>query len=130
MAFGNEYSVSGVNQMLATLAGGFLPWIFHNVLFKPPADIEIDTSSLSFQNMFNDVIRKHKQNWPVADFVGDNLQLESADLETNATTYPRRFSPQMDPGSVSMLNGDIVDENKINLVIIDMPDKKRVTINV
>lgn len=125
MAFGNEYSVSGVNQMLATLAGGFLPWIFRNVLFKPPADIEIDTSSLSFQNMFNNVIRNHKQNWPVADFIADNLQLESDDFEGNEKTYPRRFSPQMDPGSVSMLNGDIVDENKINVLIINMSNRIR-----
>lgn len=122
MAFGNEYSVSGVNQMLATLAGGFLPWIFRNVLFKPPADMEIDTNSLSFRNMFDDVIRNHKQNWPVADFVADNIQLESDDFQTNATANPRKFSLQIGPGSVSMLNGDVVDdsENRIKLLIINM----------
>nr|XP_034306724.1 uncharacterized protein LOC117682688 [Crassostrea gigas] len=116
MAFGNEYSVSGVNQMLATLAGGFLPWIFRNVLFKPPADIEIDTSSLGFQNMFDDVIKNHKQNWPVTDFHAYNEP-----LERNEKTYLKSFSPQMDPGSVSMLN----DEKKINLLIINMSNRKR-----
>uniref|UniRef100_K1PL00 Uncharacterized protein n=1 Tax=Magallana gigas TaxID=29159 RepID=K1PL00_MAGGI len=107
MAFGNEYSVSGVNQMLATLAGGFLPWIFRNVLFKPPADIEIDTSSLGFRNMFDDVIKDHKQNWPVTDFDIYN------------------FCSQMDPGSVSMLNGGVVDEKKIDVLIINTSKRKR-----
>ena len=107
MAFGNEYSVSGVNQMLATLAGGFLPWIFRNVLFKPPADIEIDTSSLGFKNMFDEVIKDHKQNWPVTDF----------------DAYI--FSPQMDPDSVSMLNGGVVDEKKIDTLIINTSNRKR-----
>ena len=120
MAFGNEYSVSGVNQMLATLAGGFLPWVFRNVLFKPPPDLEVDTSTLSFQNLFDDVIRKHTQNWPVADIVLDSMRPEGEDLQTGGNSHSRKFSPCLDPGSVTMLNGDLALEN---VLIVNMSNR-------
>ena len=120
MAFGNEYSVSGVNQMLATLAGGFLPWVFRNVLFKPPPDLEVDTSTLSFQNLFDDVIRKHTQNWPVADIVSDSMRPEGEDLQTGGNSHSRKFSPCLDPGSVTMLNGDLALEN---VLIVNMSNR-------
>ncbi|XP_055999040.1 uncharacterized protein LOC125656979 [Ostrea edulis] len=120
MAFGNEYSVSGVNQMLATLAGGFLPWVFRNVLFKPPADVEVDTSSLSFQNLFDDVIKNYKQNWPVADIIADSKQPERDGLEMKVISHSKKYSPYMDPGSVTMLNGDVVCERRNNILIVNM----------
>jgi hypothetical protein len=117
MAFGNEYSVSGVNQMLATLAGGFLPWIFRNVLLKPPAELEVDTSSLSFKNLFDDVIKNHRQNWPVADIIADSTQPEK---EREVIPHSMTYSPYMDPGSVTMLNGDLFYKKRNDLLIVNI----------
>ncbi|XP_061187941.1 uncharacterized protein LOC133195968 [Saccostrea echinata] len=122
MAFGNEYSVSGVNQMLATLAGGFLPWVFRNVLFKPPADIEVDTSSLSFRNLFDDIIREHRQNWPVADIIPISKQPESQGIEKRANSHPSE-KIRMDPGSVTMLNGNFFCEKKDDVLIVNISNK-------
>ncbi|XP_055998880.1 uncharacterized protein LOC130047581 [Ostrea edulis] len=118
MAFGNDYSVSGVNQMLATLAGGFLPWVFRNVLFKPPADVEVDTSSLSFQNLFDNVIKNYRQNWPVADIIADSKQPESQDVETMVNSSAEGSSPCEETGSVTKLNE--VRERRNNILIVNM----------
>ncbi|XP_055999071.1 uncharacterized protein LOC130047719 [Ostrea edulis] len=118
MAFGNDYSVSGINQMLATLAGGFLPWVFRNVLFKPPADVEVDTSSLSFQNVFDNVIKNYRQNWPVADIIADSKQPESQDVETMVNSSAEGSSPCEETGSVTKLNE--VHERRNNILIVNM----------
>ncbi|XP_055998894.1 uncharacterized protein LOC130047591 [Ostrea edulis] len=123
MAFGNEYSVSGVNQMLATLAGGFLPWVFRNILFKPPVDVEVDTSSLRFQNLFDDAIKNYRQNWPVADIIADSKERESEDVGTMGNCSAKGFSAYMDTGSVTMLNEELVRERENNILIVNMLSK-------
>jgi hypothetical protein len=109
MAFGNEYSISGVNQMLATLAGGFLPWIFLNVLFKPPADVEVDTSSVSFQNLFDQEIKEHTQNWPVADIIVDenidNASVTDPDDTLVCLNILAKVKPERDSKAVPSKNG-------------------------
>jgi predicted membrane channel-forming protein YqfA (hemolysin III family) len=45
LAFGDNYKISGTNQMLATLAGGFLPWVFRNILFKSKDALSLDTKN-------------------------------------------------------------------------------------
>lgn len=71
MAFGDSYRVSSTNQMLATLAGGFLPWILKNILFKSKAALTLDTSDWKFQCALDTQIRM-KQTWPVSDIVIEN----------------------------------------------------------
>lgn len=75
--------------------------------------------------MFNNVIRNYKQNWLVIDFDVYNLQFEGDDFERNEEIYLKRFFLQMDLDSVFMFNGDVVDENKINVLIINMLNRIR-----
>ncbi|KAK3103784.1 hypothetical protein FSP39_021876 [Pinctada imbricata] len=74
MIFGDEYKVSGFNQMIATLVTGFLPWVFRNILFKPHADLSVDTDNVNFQNSFEAVVRNHKQSWELSDLSVDKME--------------------------------------------------------
>lgn len=84
LAFGDEYQISGTNQMLATLAGGFLPWVFRNVLFKSKDALSLDTKNLSFKSNLNHIIEKYVQSLDVADMhVHDNMEEDGDDCDIN-----------------------------------------------
>ncbi|VDI58446.1 Hypothetical predicted protein [Mytilus galloprovincialis] len=87
LAFGDEYQISGTNQMLATLAGGFLPWVFRNVLFKSKDALGLDTENLSFKSNLRKEIENYVQNWDIADMeVQENYnQISDIDKNTQAT---------------------------------------------
>lgn len=74
-AFGDRYEVSGVSQMLATLVGGFLPWIFSNILFRSPVhSTSIDTDSATFSTFKRFLHKKANsftQDWQVVEFLKD-----------------------------------------------------------
>lgn len=74
-AFGDRYEVSGVSQMLATLVGGFLPWIFSNILFRSPVQsTSIDTDSATFstfKRFLHKEANRFTQNWQVVEFLKD-----------------------------------------------------------
>ncbi|OWF54686.1 hypothetical protein KP79_PYT04408 [Mizuhopecten yessoensis] len=76
ITFGDMYEVNSSNQTLATLAGGFLPWVFRNVLFKSAADLTVDTDNLHFQGCFANVIERYVQTWPFADIEEDTKRQE------------------------------------------------------
>lgn len=71
-AFGNQYEVSGVSQMLATLVGGFLPWIFSNILFRESTHSDVihtDSATFStFQHFLQKEVRQFEQSWEIDDF--------------------------------------------------------------
>jgi hypothetical protein len=62
LAFGEEYGISATNQMFATLAGGFLPYILRFVLFKQPEPVTVDPDNLSFKSKFKRKIEEHEAN--------------------------------------------------------------------
>jgi hypothetical protein len=55
MSFGDAYKMSSTNQMLATLAGGFIPFIFSSLLKPVSADIE--TNLVSFKSKLEEIIK-------------------------------------------------------------------------
>ncbi len=65
LAFGNANQVSTTNQMLMTLAGGFIPFVVRFVM-KPAKD-EINLNSYSFEGKVHQIIRDFHQVWPVFD---------------------------------------------------------------
>ena len=69
MSFGDIYRISSTNQMLATLAGGFLPFIFKNVMSA--ARPQLDIKTVSFKSKLDEIIQNFQQNWPMADFPFD-----------------------------------------------------------
>ena len=66
MSFGAVYKVSTTNQMLATLAGGFLPFLMRTFMAPSKPDIELGT--VSFKSKLDEIIQNFFQNWPMYDF--------------------------------------------------------------
>ena len=66
LSFGEAYKVSGTNTMLATLAGGFMPFIFRHVL--KPVSSEVETHLVSFRSKLEEIIKNFCQAWPMNDF--------------------------------------------------------------
>ncbi|CAC5383072.1 unnamed protein product [Mytilus coruscus] len=85
LAFGDEYQISGTNQMLATLAGGFLPWVFRNILFKPKDSLALDSDNLSFKSNLRQEIEKYEQKWDIDDIVGSEIG-ETIHKQDNSNT--------------------------------------------
>jgi hypothetical protein len=65
LSFGEVYRVSSTNQMLATLAGGFLPVIMRQFMEPERPDIEIGT--VKFRTKLDEVIKNFRQCWPLYD---------------------------------------------------------------
>ncbi len=66
LSFGEAYNISSTNQMLATLAGGFVPFIMRTMMRPSTPDIELST--VSFKSKLDEVIANFKQSWPMYDF--------------------------------------------------------------
>ena len=69
LSFGETYNISSTNQMLATMAGGFMPFMFRNI-FRP-SNPEVETNLLSFKSKLEEVIKHFCQTWPMYDLVFD-----------------------------------------------------------
>ena len=65
LTFGAVYKVSSTNQMLATLAGGFLPFLMRTFLTPSKPDIELGT--VSFKSRLDEIIKNFRQKWPIYD---------------------------------------------------------------
>lgn len=66
LSFSDAYRISSTNQMLATLAGGFLPLILRTLMGRDEAELELGT--LSFKSKLDEVIKNYHQVWPIYDF--------------------------------------------------------------
>lgn len=70
LAFGDTYELSAGNKMLATIAGGILPFLLRNVVFKSheaPKITKDDTDTINFQAAFHTFLRGFTQTWPMSD---------------------------------------------------------------
>ena len=65
MAFGSMYQISSTNQLLVTLAGGFLPFVIRFVLDPRKGDIDLNT--YTFQGKVHQIFKTYVQSWPVHD---------------------------------------------------------------
>ncbi|XP_046568117.1 uncharacterized protein LOC124276529 [Haliotis rubra] len=65
LAFGTQ--ISTTNQMLATLAGGFIPFVFRKFFMSGSGSLTVHTESIQFLAEFNKTIANYTQKWSVAD---------------------------------------------------------------
>ena len=65
MSFGNIYRISTTNQMLMTLAGGFVPFVVRFAL--KPAAFKVEMGTYSFEGKVHLIIRTFTQLWPAFD---------------------------------------------------------------
>ena len=102
-AFGDRYEVSGVSQMLATLVGGFLPWIFSNILFrKPVQSISIDNDSATFptfKRFLYEEASAFQQSWPVDDFEITTMEECTDDINANENCHVIIVNPENGNGT-------------------------------
>ena len=82
LSFGDVYKISSTNQMLATMAGGFMPFIFSNLL--KPAQPAIELGSVSFKSKLEEIVINFWQLWPMYDFkfeIEEEQEEEEEDAE-------------------------------------------------
>lgn len=80
LAFGDTYKVSATNKLLATVAGGFLPFMLRKIVFKTHTIPTVDTSSIHFNICLSELIDNYVQTWPIYDI--NVISAEKADVET------------------------------------------------
>ena len=85
LAFGDTYQISTSNQLLATVAGGFVPFMLRKVVFKAHVAPSVDTSNINFQICFTHLLEKYKQSWPIHDIIVDTPK--RLDLERQQSVY-------------------------------------------
>ncbi|KAL4226097.1 hypothetical protein ACF0H5_014085 [Mactra antiquata] len=85
MAFGDIYVLSPTNRMLATIAGGFLPFMLRNFVFQSHAVPSVDTSSLPFKVCLYDLLRDYEQTWPIYDIDVIKRQSSGKNIERLAS---------------------------------------------
>ena len=83
MSFGDVYRISTTNQMLATLAGGFMPYIFRSLL--RPGKAKIETDLLCFKSKLNEIIQNFCQTWPMYDFIFEVEEKPDTDNEEDGS---------------------------------------------
>ena len=66
LSFGSVYKVSNTNQTLATLSGGFLPFVLRTFMAPKQPDIELGT--VSFRSKLEEIISSFYQKWAMFDF--------------------------------------------------------------
>jgi hypothetical protein len=133
LAFGDNYKISGTNQMLATLAGGFLPWVFRNILFKSKDALSLDTKNLSFKSNLKRKIEEYEQNWNINDIsiTENNNEHQQGLTHHQYIVSEREEIPRIDDKSAETIpmlsdtSDDQVDKF-IDLIVYD--NQARVTI--
>lgn len=85
MTFGEIYSLSSTNQMLATLAGGFLPFFIEHIIEIHSTQEEINTESLNFKNNFLKIVDDFVQRWRILD-ISCTLTPANENTDENADT--------------------------------------------
>ena len=79
LSFGENYKLSSTNQMLATMAGGSMPFMFRNV-FRT-GKVSIETGLLSFRSKLEEIIKNFCQTWPMYEFMFEVVEKEEDSSE-------------------------------------------------
>ncbi|KAK7101544.1 uncharacterized protein [Littorina saxatilis] len=137
MSFGDAYSVSTTNQLLATVAGGFIPFLFRYVFASAGGVPSLYTDSVQFTVQFHQAINRFMQNWPIFDIVPiefgeynprDSLLLNSTSVvgqqpppSTNHSSPGFGDASGVEEGDVEKIDIDSVDgfedEGSVDMII-------------
>ncbi|VDI66954.1 Hypothetical predicted protein [Mytilus galloprovincialis] len=78
LAFGDTYSISISNQLLATIAGGFVPWVLmkSDILFKNPVEPDFDqlSENICFQSRLKEKINNDEETWRISDMEVESIR--------------------------------------------------------
>ena len=91
MAFGDVYKLSTTNQLLVTLAGGFLPFVVRFVLTSKQEELSLNT--YSFNGKIHNIIDSFTQTWPVFDLSFDIIRTEGHEPDITGAHPPQGCGP-------------------------------------
>ncbi|ESO06692.1 hypothetical protein HELRODRAFT_188453 [Helobdella robusta] len=116
MVFGEVYTISSTNQLIATVAGSFLPLILRSCFFQQSSDIEVNT--VTFKSHMDELIKSFHQNWPIYDLVLSFIYDDK--LEEKLKDEKPRFTDD-EPEFIICLpkDGSFHKENRLYSVIAD-----------
>ena len=96
LAFGEANNISGANQTLATLAGGFIPFAFKKCFAKSHAGSSVDKNNIRWQTTLAEAIEKYSKRWTFSDFEisscvpADNKEIPKQEpLESGTGNQPK-----------------------------------------
>ena len=100
VTFSSAYSVSATNQLLVTLAGGFLPFVVRFIL--APRQVALNLNSYTFEGRIHNIIRDFSHAWSVYDlsFERDLVQQSGSATNDDASPSDRHMR---DPDQVDLL---------------------------
>ena len=135
-AFGQANAISGLNQTMATLATGFLPFIFKKFLMKSSSAPSIDGSNIAWTTRLTELIDNFEERWLFGDIFIDtppklgrcirtvnDLQhdidlIVKERLDNGGFEFwvrqPNETEPTMNSTVVHMNMGDIYKKDEIN----------------
>nr|KAG5705591.1 hypothetical protein BaRGS_034789 [Batillaria attramentaria] len=126
MAFGDAYSVSSTNQLLATVAGGFIPFLFRYVFSSGAGSVSLHTDSIQFKTQFHQAINRYVQSWPIFDIIpiefGETNPRDS--LVLNSTRVPN-VQPSANNGSPTSHVPAAEGEERIDMALVDEMEGER-----
>ena len=102
LAFGDSNNISGANQTLATLASGFLPFVFRKFLVRSHSGPALDKGNLTWQTTLAEAIDGHVKRWTFT-----NLDIITT-LPTDILNAPSQVNLSL-PSKISV--SDTVPEN-------------------
>lgn len=112
LAFGDTYEISATNQLLATIAGGFVPFMLKNIVFQQHQVTSVDTGCIPFQVCLNDAIETYEQSWPIEDIHVVQTSLIFSDLIYNDASGTRK-NTQNNGDDKSAATGDVFTSGPI-----------------
>nr|KAG5705592.1 hypothetical protein BaRGS_034790 [Batillaria attramentaria] len=115
MAFGSAYSVSSTNQLLATVAGGFIPFVFTHFFSRSHQGASVDPESVQFKTNFHTAINSLASGRPSSEKFekAESIDWEDTSLDIifdvsktdGRRGRAKRGLGEYDAGSQSMLSG-------------------------
>ena len=113
LSFGDNYKMSSTNQMIATMAGGFMPFMLSKLL--RPNTPEVNIKSVSFHSKLEEIMTNFCQTWPLNDLLFD---IEKPPVEDEG-------EGEGDDKEVAVKNDDASDKHdKANSTKSDSDKKK------
>lgn len=67
LAFADANQISGTNQTMTTLAGGFLPLAFKKCFQKSHTGLQVDTNNMSWKATLDNKIKSYSERWAISD---------------------------------------------------------------
>lgn len=139
LAFGDTYEISATNKMLATIAGGFVPFMLRNIVFKKHSVPVVDKSNMHFQVCLHNLLEDHLQTWPIYDIdvikrVRSQYSALTHHADPESEDVDEKETPVFEDAKPFINNGGTTIDHAIDLLIyidekIDSEDFPGMVIN-